>query len=310
MNIYKFMSFSDEKITALYGSTIWFSDRSKLNDPYESILGPLSFSLSSLDHDEKKKLNLHLLNITHAKGALIPILQRHSSHPNSGNDSDHLVALLSSNQNSKIEEALNFLSNSDSNSIITPVATKVYMELSNKILGQAISCFFQEGVGTTKADFFLMWSHYADGFRGFSLMFDSENIFESTDLVTKPQKVTYSNERYPVDPLKLLYQSLIEENQSCEIKKLAKYRAFKFDCWSYENEIRYFSNTIGLKKFDSKTLKKFLIGEKMPLWQQQVLIHLAKEVFPHASVELVKLSNETFDLEFELIHEHTKSFRA
>lgn len=296
------MNFSDEKINALYNESIWFSDRTKLNDPYESMIGPLSYSSSSLDQDEKKKLNLHLLNVAHAKGALLPILQRHCAHPNFGNDFKHLVDLLSSNQKKEMEEALNFLSDGDTNSIITPIAKKLYMELSDKILGLAISCFFQEKDDTTKTDFFLMWSHYADGFRGFALMFGSKNIFESNDYVTQPQMVEYSNERHAVDPLKLLYQSQIEKTQSSEINILVKYRAFKFECWRYENEIRYFSNRIGLNIFNSKALNKILIGEKMPAWQQQVLIRLAKEVFPHVSVELVKLSNKTFDLEFEVIY--------
>lgn len=78
-------------------------------------------------------------------------------------------------------------------------------------------------------DHILMWSHYADGHKGFCLEFNT-----SFDPFQKARKVDYSYNFPSIDP-----KRLVGENQASGDGILSPLFT-KYKCWNYENEWRIF----------------------------------------------------------------------
>ena len=179
-----------------------------------------------------------------------------------------------------------------------------------------ICCF------SSSADNLLMWSHYADGLRGFCLVLDADAVIES-----KPEayltEVAYLERPPIVDAFVYAVASdqydfhmmAAHEAQGCEayeevaevamsnMKKMwAHTFAIKPTEWKYEQEQRLLITTevdaqeAVLLNYPVAALKEVIIGERMDLAQQNELIEIVREKYPAAILSRASRANDEFKI--------------
>jgi transposase-like protein len=77
------------------------------------------------------------------------------------------------------------------------------------------------------------------------------------------------------------------------MKYIYKIIATKSMPWNYEKEMRFEPK----RKYDPNSLIEIVIGEKMPLDQQKLVVHTATKANPNIKVKLAKLKANSYGLE-------------
>lgn len=162
-----------------------------------------------------------------------------------------------------------------------------------------ITCF------SKRADNLLMWSHYADGLRGFCIEYEPSLIQSYDKIFSKFYNVEYSKNPATIDTVLMSvlhdqtdYHSMILDSTPDSSTSLSasqalsqsiaksdeifrKMLASKPHEWKYEEEIRLISQSFSDKrgelfKYPPQAIKSVIFGEKMPLKQQSALRHIFK----------------------------------
>lgn len=187
-SLYKYQRFSPSALANLVGRQIWFSRPSAFNDPYDCALRPAA----ELSHDDLERL--------------FAFVQEKSGNP-------ELIAKQYRKRDGSIDESFR-------EQVLSGVG-KVFdlprEEVTNR---RGVACL------TAKVDDLLMWSHYADGHRGFCLEFST--AYAPFD---RARAVEYSDLIPIVNPATLLLE------RSDDWMRLL---STKMSCWSYEEEWRLF----------------------------------------------------------------------
>ncbi|MGR5120446.1 DUF2971 domain-containing protein [Vibrio astriarenae] len=149
----------------------------------------------------------------------------------------------------------------------------------------------------------LMWTHYGGELSGICLVFD-DNCFKKS-LETQGcdfhQKVTYGFPRLLSEDQMVGEHMGIENVSGSPLLAINRKRLMesfifnKPECFEYENEYRFISERVGLIEYDSKSLVKIIIGEKM---QSQGLkdffIETAKSINPAVRVYKALVKKNSF----------------
>lgn len=184
--------------------------------------------------------------------------------------------------------------------------------------GARIGCFSMKG------DNLLMWSHYADGLRGFCIEFDPVLLLFNSVEGTEIYSVRYDNGpavidtaliavlndqvNYHEDSIFTFEQEAkhLGINRSSEIKA---YREVMEDAckrnreiyqqmlatkpmeWRYEEEVRIISNSGKLDKsgeflkYPSEAIKSVIVGERMPIHQRRELMKAIEKHPSHINIK-------------------------
>lgn len=194
-----------------------------------------------------------------------------------------------------------------------------------------IACFGSE------SDNLLMWSHYADGLRGFCLVFDDTEILEASPRGSFAVDVSYVDAPPKADAfVYAIFSELIDYNEMAigEAESQAKHRgkidpfledhrkdlersilgwqeimqmvfATKPIDWSYEAERRLLAQASTdshdplFHPYPNTALREVLIGERMPVAFRDRLEATISKTYPDVSVRTVKRSPSKFRLEIE-----------
>lgn len=275
--IYKFSNFTDRKIDSLSKREVWFSDLEKFNDPFEGEY--------KLESEFKNVANL----ISAFRGVLISYNQFENLVKFENKIKDHV-------NNEWTQEEIDAFIN-----VLDSEMTE-HIEAAKKV---SASCFIQKRNDLEPLTNNLMWSHYADGLRGFCLKFDHERLRRDFSLMNDgvylaSSDVKYSTEVPTVNSVKYFSEYFIEEFPG--INLAAKVFMFnllssKSDDWSYENEIRFFSGRVGALSYSPDALVELIIGEKMDEPQQQKLISLMLEFFPKTKISQARKVSASYVVE-------------
>lgn len=158
-----------------------------------------------------------------------------------------------------------------------------------------ITCF------SKRSDNLLMWSHYADGLRGFCLEFDQDILLVNEldnvkfyDVEYKETPATIDTALIAIlqDQIEYSLDSFISDNESSDYKEhfdkslaesnniFKKMLATKPINWKYEEEIRVIYQSMSdskageFLKYPSQAIKSIIVGEKMPEKQISALKYL------------------------------------
>lgn len=192
-----------------------------------------------------------------------------------------------------------------------------------------ISCFSKD------ADSLLMWSHYADGLRGYCIEFDPKYLqskdeehliilnvlYEDTppkidtavmavihDQIVYHQEAIHSTEimiqHLGEDKRQELggYKDALEKSFLSHDEIYQKMLATKPICWKYENEIRIICQAKSTEikeyflKYPINAIKSFTIGEKMPKNKMRTLYNIIITHFPHATIYIASKIHGAFEL--------------
>jgi len=162
----------------------------------------------------------------------------------------------------KDESDAMFLKDGKINDEFRSLTTKILRETVTKELNVSdigIACF------SAIHDDFLMWSHYADGHRGFCLEFDS--TFEPFN---RAREVVYS-ETYPLINLAAMITKKAAKADPYGLQKLLLTKSFQ---WGYEKEWRVFSDGDTGFVYDKSALTAVHFGSAMPSKHRELITQL------------------------------------
>lgn len=130
---------------------------------------------------------------------------------------------------------------------------------------------FAVGCLTTDYRNNLMWSHYADGHKGFCIEYDFKDLKNINNLLP----VAYSTDR-PSIPLECIYNN--SKDMNTEVTK-ALYIALltKDNIWEYENEWRIIISATEGKNIEMPPISAIYLGTEMPEGDKKKLIEIASK---------------------------------
>lgn len=158
-----------------------------------------------------------------------------------------------------------------------------------------VSCF------TTVRDNILMWSHYASSHQGFCLIFDKNHLIEN---IKYPKSmINFESVDYQND---LIEAELIIEKRQIGFKNERKILFRKSKLWKYEKEIRliaflYGNTSNNLIKFDKKSIRGIIFGEKMTPDDKDTIIQIINSDHEYYDVKFFKALKDinTFKVKIE-----------
>ncbi|TQQ69973.1 DUF2971 domain-containing protein [Vibrio cholerae] len=249
--IYKFASFSENSISALADSSVWFSKVKNLNDPFEG------FVIASEPKDDDEKITkLIKFGAESLKGQTTPEQAIEVATQRYLSDGESFIA--------KMTDAINEL--------------KVQRDAFFDSL-----CVFSTSVDMPEYPYpnyanMLMWSHYGNGFSGFCLQFSASKFYRS--IKESNPKVAWSTVDYVSSPSKFEFVDYLNPDNIEYCRPILT----KHEQWAYEGELRFLSRNEGLHRYSTDSLEAIFIGEKMPIGQQKVILAIAKVHFPNVKV--------------------------
>ena len=242
--LYKFSSIDNNKLKSLSLNKLWFSKLHDLNDPFE---GEYVIQSQASDISEL---------ITAFKGVI------YSCGNNFNPEFINFIKKLESLSNEKVTE--NELNQSIE---ILDEFLDEHVQEAKKV---SICSFIQKNDDNEPLLNNLMWSHYADGLRGYCLKYDEDELFstlgtEVNPILTKIM-VSYVNAVKTINSINYFSKNFHESFPGIFLPaKIAMYRLFstKSKDWEYENECRLISGKEGLMPYSGKALKEVVFGEKI-----------------------------------------------
>lgn len=130
---------------------------------------------------------------------------------------------------------------------------------------------FAVGCLTTDYRNNLMWSHYADGHKGFCIEYDFKDLKNINNLLP----VAYSTDR-PSIPLESIYNC--SKDMSTEVAKALLIALLtKDNIWEYENEWRIIISATEGKNIEMPPISAIYLGVEMPEGDKKKLIEIASK---------------------------------
>jgi hypothetical protein len=141
---------------------------------------------------------------------------------------------------------------------------------------------------TTEKNNFLMWSHYSNSHRGFSIGYDTKKLFTQTPGELGPVQYRSEFPKY----------GLFDDH----VKYFLNYAYVKSDIWTYENEYRLLRE--GARKTENlkeDTIAEIIFGNKMVQSTKFEILKLIETKYPDAIVFDSKLHKSKFELTLERV---------
>ncbi|MDJ0036643.1 DUF2971 domain-containing protein [Pantoea allii] len=272
IKLFKFSKMDINKIANLASSTLWFSALEDFNDPFE---GGVQATVENASADNLNKALEKIISNLEYKGD-IEIQSLEYAETYSEDEADKIIKfLLDTFENELIE--------------IKKLAACSFMEASEYVL------FDQH-----------MWSHYADGLRGYCICFDKKKLTNSlavnNDKYLAAVNVKYANS-YPSVNIIDYFCSFDNpyENPLLTQSIMPKLKAYfivstKSKSWENEKELRLLSGEKGGLFYSSDSIQEVVIGEKMPPDQQKLMINLIRSVAPNAVIRKAVMEEHSYGL--------------
>jgi hypothetical protein len=224
--LYKYQPFNPQTLANLKQASIWFSAPVAFNDPFDCAL-PVVDSARLTDADFQR--------------ALAYVLERREMSP-------ELKAQMCPDgiPTPKFRET------------IIKSVTEIFAERRKIQLEQrGVACF------SAKPLDIMMWSHYADGHRGFCLEFTA-----AIEPFSKARQVRYHEDFPYVNPVSLL----VEDSTDGDNELLVAMVLTKAPCWQYEEEWRLMHMEASkLYTYDYSALTGIYFGAAMPFVHKEIL---------------------------------------
>ncbi|MDQ1882921.1 DUF2971 domain-containing protein [Aeromonas salmonicida] len=255
-SIYKFFPYNPHDLDAIANNYLWFSNYKDFNDPFEDVFIENVLNVDTDIYSETKAIAFY--KMLHKKQLLQYKIEE---------------ALLQLKLTNKLET--HYINT------ISSTLTAAKSELSNLVKNSRITCFAKDNL--EKKEFALknrlMWSHYANGLRGFCIEYDTLALIEG---ISKEigRKVGYSTIQYgklkKYGAEELLFNTLKniqEDNNSLGIGTLT---ILKSSEWEYEREFRIFVQEQSLVPIPTEAIKSITIGSKIEKLKLNTLLSIIR----------------------------------
>ena len=279
LRVFKFRAGNANDLDALFESYVWFAGLSDLNDPYE---GYASLSNESIDDDFREKY----------------LAAVYSKEPNK-----EVAPEVEASNIRKESKGDNFSEYVDSKT--SQIIESYYEEHKNDFKIFSLSLEKEKHDFPAPLNNMQMWSHYANGFKGFCIEFDFENLKHSIESGIESElgisQVQYATDgKLPVIKMKTFMQSTIDDSRDSSFEIIEAFTK-KEQSWGYENEVRFLSNIAGRHEYAVDAINAIYVSEKAPNWLKQSLMTFT---VAHSNVKLflVKLHRSEYKFGFERIN--------
>ncbi|MEO3988129.1 DUF2971 domain-containing protein [Plesiomonas shigelloides] len=251
--IYRFYPYLPHDLDSLANSYLWFSKSSDFNDPFEDVFISNMLDIDNHKYDEVKAIKfLELAN------------------KNNGSADQVYNNLLNVAINGKLQAIYEGL--------IRNVVDKLHNDFSN-FLEKSRFCCFVEDRDSIALESKLMWSHYANGMRGFCVEFDREKLINGIMRINNIN-VEYGEIVYAELTKYSLHETLMNVLKKTylnhEVVGISDLMTMKSNEWSYENELRLKVNDINAIQYDCGAVKSITFGDKIPKAKLNTLISVLR----------------------------------
>lgn len=271
MDLYKFRNVNTNNLTALANRQLWFSNQSDFNDPFEGA------------HIRNNKISQKLSESFMSK----------SKEEIGENKFVEMLSNMGLKEGDFTKEQL-----------FQRIAEHDIQALINIVHNSRIVSLSLYDPKNNPLNNNLMWSHYADGLRGFCLVFDGDSlqkdIYSSSDKFMKPIKIQYKSTPNTLHLSDFINSEIIlGNNKNIDfIQNVTETIATKSNEWSYENEFRIVVlDNSNFHSYSAKSLKEIVIGEKMPSPQRKLLLDTVKANHPEIITKEARLKPDSYSLE-------------
>jgi hypothetical protein len=244
MRLYKYFRCSADSLDALKRSALWFSALTDFNDAFE---GRFDF-VSAYEVPEAE-----------AGEVIEKFLVNYESLQPSDENREFIAKLARSGDHQQLLK------------VIFGVMQSAMQGSFSDLMGSDGVCCFSRG-NVTAATNQLMWSHYADGLRGFCLAFDEIELERSLIEKNGLEDVWFMPVKYcsgfPVIHLheytrKYLGWTHTADGEAISVDYLGDLVTSKSRAWRYEREYRAVSPRRGLNYYSPAALRQVFLGERI-----------------------------------------------
>jgi hypothetical protein len=271
MKLYKFREFNTNNLTALSNKQLWFSNQSDFNDPFEGA------------HIKDNQIPQDILDTFICK-----------SKADIGNE-----------KFSEMLTEMGLIEGEFTNSeLFQKIAEHDLQVIIDIIHNSKIVCLSLSEPKNDPINNNLMWSHYADGLRGFCLVFDSDllqqDIYSSSNKTMRPIQIQYQSNPNTLKLLDFMKSESIfgSDDYINFVQSVTETIATKSTEWSYENEFRILTlDKSNFHYYSENSLMQVIVGEKMPQVQRKLLLDIIKASHPEIKFKEARLMSNSYALE-------------
>lgn len=270
--IYKFYGYRDFDLDAFAGSYLWFSNVKDFNDPFEGLYREQIKFRSGKELTESE--------------AVLYLMESHVFNGMSKKEATQKVLSDLAKFNNPFKYQKGFIADS------LKQATLRTLDLIEH--ERACCCFIRNYEDNQALSNKLMWSHYANGLRGFALEFETDSLSDSFDsnntFKTQGGVVNYRNLKV-VDNYKIMMDWLKGKPDSGVVSVVLT----KSPDWEYEQELRIISDTNKMY-YDSSIIKSIILGQKMPKEKLNTFMAVIHSLGLTDKVKVATINKKTFNL--------------
>jgi len=276
IRVFKFRYGNENDLDSLFENYMWFSGLSNLNDPYE---GYSSFCDEGINDDFREAF-LAKVYAKQPKSGVLPSVEAKTYRSNKGTGFSDYV---------------------DSKAI--EIIESYYTEHKNDFKILSLSLDKDNHEHPAPLNNMLMWSHYANGFKGFCVEYDFKKLKNSIEskknIELATSSVKYATDgKLPIVKIKTFMQSTIDDTRDSSLEILNAFTR-KEQSWSYENEVRFISSEKeGKLYYDPDCINAIYISEKTPSWLKSSLLSNVALKNSGIKVFLVSLHPSEYKFEF------------
>lgn len=273
--LYKFHTININSLSALSNKKVWFSSISSLNDPFEGC-----FSATRPEtNDDFKSVYKPFAKI---------LLKQNARKTDTGEllNENNAIEYVESLHESDPEKFKEFVED------LLQDCEDGYREEFLKIATYCLSSDIP-GYETSQVANSLMWSHYADGLKGFCIKFNGKQLYKSIKELNREKSIDYAYVRYEQKMHKVDFLDFFGR----DTKGFAGALHTKHDSWGYECEIRFLTNQPGYVRYSPESIDAIYIGDRMPVEQQKLLVDVIHKNFPNAKIHGVRFHKSSFSIE-------------
>lgn len=270
MHLYKFREVNTNNLSALANNQLWFSSLNDFNDPFEG------------SHIKDNNIDFELLSSFELK----------------------LKDDVGDHQYQEILDELNLIDGAfTKEEFFQKMAEHDLEKFINIVHSSKVVCLSIEQEENNPITNNLMWSHYANGLRGYCLVFNGDellkDIYSSTTESIRPIIVEYQDHPNVIKLNDFLQsEGLLNSEDINFVEKVTETVATKSSDWKYENEFRIMSlNKSDFHYYTPNTLKEIIVGDKMLMSEKNLLLSVVKAASPNVVVKTARLKNNTYQVE-------------
>ncbi len=270
LSLFKFREVNTNNLSALANNQLWFSSLNDFNDPFEGA------------HIKDHHINIDELTNFECK----------------------IKDEVGVEEYNKILSELELV---DGKYTQTELFKKIAEHDLDKFISivhnSKVICFSMEDETKNPLTNNLMWSHYANGLRGFCLVFNGDellkDLFKSTKESMRPIIVEYKDKPNILKLNEFIHSEGLYSNSDINfVQKVTETIATKSTDWEYEKEFRVMSlNQESFHNYSPSSLKEIVIGDKMPEAERNLLLKIVSGLCKNILIKTARLQNNSYKIE-------------